>query len=63
LLKAEAQWWFLYATSCLAEISELDIEENAKNSLDEMGMEEQDWNRVIRAGYELLGVQTYFKRV
>jgi GTP-binding protein YchF len=42
-----------------AEISELDAEE-MKEFLDEMGMEEPGLDRVIRAGYELLGLQTYF---
>ena len=42
-----------------AEISELDPEE-MQEFLDEMGMEEPGLDRVIRAGYELLGLQTYF---
>ncbi|WP_431025859.1 redox-regulated ATPase YchF [Halomonas sp. H5] len=42
-----------------AEIAELDDEERAM-FLDEMGMEEPGLDRVIRAGYELLGLQTYF---
>jgi hypothetical protein len=42
-----------------AEISELD-EEERQEFLAEMGMTEPGLNRVIRAGYELLGLQTYF---
>jgi hypothetical protein len=42
-----------------AEISELDDEEKAE-FLEDLGMEEAGLNRVIRAGYELLGLQTYF---
>ena len=42
-----------------AEISELDAEE-MQEFLDEMGMTEPGLDRVIRAGYELLGLQTYF---
>jgi GTP-binding protein YchF len=42
-----------------AEISELDDDEKAE-FLDDMGMEEAGLDRVIRAGYELLGLQTYF---
>ncbi|QJQ98538.1 redox-regulated ATPase YchF [Halomonas sp. PGE1] len=42
-----------------AEIAELDDEERAM-FLDEMGMEEPGLDRVIRAGYALLGLQTYF---
>ncbi|MCW4151576.1 redox-regulated ATPase YchF [Halomonas sp. 18H] len=42
-----------------AEIAELDDEERAM-FLDEMGMAEPGLDRVIRAGYALLGLQTYF---
>lgn len=42
-----------------SEISELDDAEK-EAFLKEMGMEEPGLNRVIRAGYELLGLQTYF---
>jgi ribosome-binding ATPase len=42
-----------------SEISELDEAEKV-SFLAEMGMEEPGLNRVIRAGYNLLGLQTYF---
>lgn len=42
-----------------AEISELDDEERDE-FLADLGMEEPGLDRVIRAGYELLGLQTYF---
>lgn len=42
-----------------AEISELDDEEKTE-FLEEMGMTEPGLNRVIRAGYDLLDLQTYF---
>ena len=42
-----------------AEISELDDEER-NEFLDDMGMQEPGLDRVIRAGYELLNLQTYF---
>jgi GTP-binding protein YchF len=42
-----------------SEISELEEGEKAA-FLQEMGMDEPGLNRVIRAGYELLGLQTYF---
>lgn len=42
-----------------AEIAELEDDEKAE-FLAEMGMEEPGLNRVIRAGYELLNLQTYF---
>jgi GTP-binding protein YchF len=41
------------------ELIELDADE-AKEFLDELGLEEPGLNRVIRAGYKLLGLQTYF---
>ena len=42
-----------------AEIAELDDEEKAE-FLADLGMEEAGLDRVIRAGYSLLGLQTYF---
>ena len=42
-----------------AEISELEDDEKME-FLAEMGMEEPGLNRVIRSGYSLLGLQTYF---
>jgi ribosome-binding ATPase YchF (GTP1/OBG family) len=42
-----------------AEISELEDDEKAE-FLADMGMEEPGLDRVIRAGYKLLGLQTYF---
>ena len=42
-----------------AEIVELDVGER-KEYLDELGFDEPGLNRVIRAGYRLLGLQTYF---
>jgi len=42
-----------------AEIAELDDEEKAE-FLEDLGMEEPGLNRVIRGGYELLNLQTYF---
>ena len=42
-----------------AEIAELDAEDRAE-FMEDMGIEEPGLNRVIRAGYELLTLQTYF---
>jgi hypothetical protein len=42
-----------------SEIAELS-EEDKKEFLKDLGMKEPGLNRVIRAGYELLGLQTYF---
>lgn len=41
------------------ELIELDADE-AKEFLDALGLDEPGLNRVIRAGYKLLGLQTYF---
>ena len=43
-----------------AEIAELDDLEEMQMFLETMGMDEPGLNRVIRAGYELLNLQTYF---
>jgi len=43
-----------------AEIAELDDPEEMQMFLESMGMEEPGLNRVIRAGYSLLNLQTYF---
>lgn len=47
---------------CAAIESELSVmdEEDRNEFLADMGMEEPGLNRVIRAGYDLLGLQTYF---
>ncbi len=42
-----------------SELVELDADD-AQSFLDELGLEEPGLNRVIRAGYKLLGLQTYF---
>ncbi len=42
-----------------AEMADLDDEDKVE-FLSEMGLEEPGLNRLIRAGYELLGLQTYF---
>ena len=42
-----------------AELVELDDDER-KEYLDELGLDEPGLNRVIRAGYKLLRLQTYF---
>ncbi len=41
------------------ELSELELEETV-SFLEEMGLDEPGLNRVIRAGYQLLGLHTYF---
>jgi hypothetical protein len=43
-----------------AELQEMDDEESKKEYLEALGVEEAGLNRLIRAGYKLLGLQTYF---
>lgn len=43
-----------------AEIADLDDEDDKAMFLEDMGMSEPGLDRVIRAGYNLLGLQTYF---
>ncbi|MCV5342708.1 DUF933 domain-containing protein, partial [Escherichia coli] len=43
-----------------AEIAELDDGEEKDMFLEALGLEEPGLNRVIRAGYEMLHLQTYF---
>jgi hypothetical protein len=43
-----------------AEIAQLDSEEERKEFLEAAGLEEAGLDRIIRAGYKLLGLQTYF---
>ncbi|MBP9509991.1 MAG: redox-regulated ATPase YchF [Fusobacteriaceae bacterium] len=43
-----------------AELQEMDDEESKKEFLETLGVEEAGLNRLIRAGYKLLGLQTYF---
>ncbi len=43
-----------------AEIAQLDSEEDKKEFLETMGLEEPGLNKIIRAGYGLLGLQTFF---
>ena len=58
---AESEGAGVVAVCCKleAEIAELDDEERDA-FLEDLGMEEPGLNRVIRAGYSLLGLQTYF---
>lgn len=43
-----------------AELQEMDDEESKKEFLEALGVDEAGLNRLIRAGYKLLGLQTYF---
>ncbi|MBI1327413.1 MAG: redox-regulated ATPase YchF [Alphaproteobacteria bacterium] len=43
-----------------SEIAQLGSDEEKKEFLDTLGLDEPGLNRIIRAGYNLLGLQTYF---
>jgi len=59
IAKAENAVVVVICNKLEAEISELDDEERAE-FLEDLGMEEPGLDRVIRAGYQLLKLQTYF---
>ena len=57
--KAEGSEVVAICAAIEAELSELDDDEK-QEFLSDMGQEEPGLNRVIRTGYQLLGLQTYF---
>jgi GTP-binding protein YchF len=57
--KAEGSIVVVVCAAIEAEIAELDGEDK-QVFLEDLGLEEPGLDRVIRAGYELLGLQTYF---
>ncbi|WP_172332347.1 redox-regulated ATPase YchF [Mangrovicoccus sp. HB161399] len=59
MAKAEGAGVVLISAAIEEEISQLDDEE-AQVFLEEMGLEEAGLDRLIRAGYDLLGLETYF---
>ncbi len=59
IAESEGAGVVVICASIESEIAELDDEEKAE-FLEEIGQDEPGLNRVIRAGYELLGLQTYF---
>lgn len=59
IAEAEGAMVVVVCNKIESEIAELD-DEDKMEFLAEMGMEEPGLDRVIRAGYELLGLQTYF---
>jgi len=59
LAKAEGAIVIPVCASIESDLIELDDEER-KEFLDELGLQEPGLNRVIRGGYGLLGLQTYF---
>jgi GTP-binding protein YchF len=59
IAEAEGSQVVVICNKLEAEIAELEDEEKAE-FLEDLGMEEPGLDRVIRAGYRLLGLQTYF---
>lgn len=59
LAKAEGASVVALSAATEAELASLD-EEERKEFMNDLGFTEPGLNRVIRAGYELLGLQTYF---
>ena len=59
LAQAEGASVVVVCAALEAEIAELD-EDDKRAFLEDAGLDEPGLNRVIRAGYELLGLQTYF---
>ncbi|WP_138471431.1 redox-regulated ATPase YchF [Poseidonocella sp. HB161398] len=59
MAQAEGAGIVLISAAIEEEISQLDDEE-AEVFLEEMGLEEAGLDRLIRAGYDLLGLETYF---
>ncbi len=59
MAKAQGAGAVVISAAIEEELAQLDDEESAV-FLEEMGLEEPGLNRLIRAGYELLGLRTYF---
>jgi GTP-binding protein YchF len=59
LAAAESSGVVVVCAAMEADIAELD-DEDKQAFLDDLGLTEPGLNRVIRAGYDLLGLQTYF---
>ncbi len=60
MAKAEGAQSVIISAAIEAEISQMDTLEDKIEFLSSMGLTEPGLNRIIRAGYVLLGLQTYF---
>ena len=58
--EAEGAGMMIVSARTESEIAELDTAEERKEFLEEMGLEESGADRLIRAAYNLLDLQTYF---
>ncbi|PID87986.1 MAG: redox-regulated ATPase YchF [Bacteroidia bacterium] len=59
-LKNETTSILIIAAKMEAEISELELEEERREFLSDMGLDEPGVNKLIRAAYDLLNLQTFF---
>ncbi len=57
---AEGKGFVIISASIEAEVATLESAEEQQEFLETLGLEETGLNRIIRSGYELLGLQTYF---
>ncbi len=60
MAEAQGSQAIVICASIESEIAQLEDEAEKKEFLSDLGLEEPGLNRIIRAGYELLGLQTYF---
>jgi len=60
MAKAQGAEAVIITASIESEIAQLGSEEEKKEFLSTLGLEEPGLNKIIRAGYQLLGLQTYF---
>ena len=60
MAKAQGAESVIITASIEAEIAQLGSEEEKQEFLSTLGLEEPGLNKIIRAGYNLLGLQTYF---
>nr|WP_313980065.1 redox-regulated ATPase YchF [Iodidimonas nitroreducens] len=58
--EAEGAGCVIISAAIEAEISQMDSDAEKREFLADMGLEETGLARIIRAGYQLLGLQTYF---
>jgi GTP-binding protein YchF len=60
MVKAQDANMVIICAAIEAEIAQLESAEEKAEFLSDMGLEEPGLNKIIRAGYDLLGLQTYF---
>ena len=58
--KSEGTSAVIISAAIESEVAQLDSDEEKKEFLEALGLEETGLAKIIRAGYELLGLQTYF---